>query len=440
MQSRDSENPQGTPDDNFDGVLTGEDVTLEETAAVTADDIVGGLQFNRHDLGNDLTDNGATTAVETVVETQPETAPPAPQSPFTTVEVAESAAVDWDAVADEIPDEIPPTKYKVSEFNESDYLNESGATPAEVDPTVPETIAERVEYSNAEDLTEATDVLDTAFTAPGRTNVPVAAQDVLGSRSKAREAAPSPEETIVQETETTETLADTGIIRRSLVTTAIETEPEVAETPAETITRGEEFDNHLLEGATVKPEVPSRAGARWLSAIGTLLLTPLAWYLLVDSGARLFIADNNPWSTGTINAAALAELGGGILVVLVIGILASLSSLGLLLTGIVTLVVGIPFLAAPEWTADTVLRGFESVTSEWGVLFDNALFHLEFTGATGILTMLGAGMLIGAWVTWRMRRKGRAEEALRVDVAAVNPDGLKARWARKATERQVSPY
>ena len=42
-------------------------------------------------------------------------------------------------------------------------------------------------------------------------------------------------------------------------------------------------------------------------------------------------------------------------------------------------------------------------------------------------------MIITGWVVTRVRRKGRTEESLRVEVAERNPDGLKARWARKAS-------
>lgn len=296
-----------------------------------------------------------------------------------------------------------------------------------------------VDYSTAEELTETTDVIDTAFTAPRREDIYPGTPDVLEHRNppQPRPAAhipPVETETAVTETVVTDAATDTTVMRRSLVSATAE--PAAPEQPAPT----PDFESHLLDGATIKPEVPSRAGTRWLSAIGTLILTPIVWYLLADSGARLFLAENNPWETGVINIAALSELAGGIALLVVIGVLAAQSSLGLLLAGICTLIVGIPFLVAPTWTDDIILDGFGAVTDGWGVAFDNALFHLEFTGATGLITIAGSVMLIGSWLAWRMRRKGRAEEALRADVAAVNPDGLKARWARKATQRQVSQY
>src|SRR5699024_3865086 len=43
----------------------------------------------------------------------------------------------------------------------------------------------------------------------------------------------------------------------------------------------------VLEGTTAHTRPPSRAKAHVLTILLTLLLTPVAWYLLADAGARL---------------------------------------------------------------------------------------------------------------------------------------------------------
>lgn len=193
------------------------------------------------------------------------------------------------------------------------------------------------------------------------------------------------------------------------------------------------FDTAIMDGATILPTVPSRAGARWLSAIGIFVLTLLAWYLLTDAATRLTVADGSPLSSGNVNLAALAELAGGLATLVVIALLAAQSALGLTISGAILTLVGAPFLAVPGMTIDVLNDFNSSFLSSLGGLGDNIYFGLAFTGASGILMMVGIAMLCGGWVTYQVRRKGRAEETLRQEVAAINPQGLKARWAQKAT-------
>ena len=40
--------------------------------------------------------------------------------------------------------------------------------------------------------------------------------------------------------------------------------------------------------------MPSRTGAHWISFLGFLLLTPVAWFLAADAGARAIRAQ---WAT-----------------------------------------------------------------------------------------------------------------------------------------------
>src|SRR5699024_2437210 len=69
----------------------------------------------------------------------------------------------------------------------------------------------------------------------------------------------------------------------------------------------------VLEGTTAVTRPPSRGGTHALTVLVTLLLTPVAWYLLADAGARLTLPSGNPWESGNLNVAALLELGAGLL-------------------------------------------------------------------------------------------------------------------------------
>lgn len=234
---------------------------------------------------------------------------------------------------------------------------------------------------------------------------------------------------------------ETSVMRKSLISTPVQTEqlPSRRESFPQTSVQ-ESFDDvvatdsTVLAGATVLPTVPSRAGARWLSLLLILLFTPITWYLLSDASARLAFATGNPMDTGIINPAALLELGGGLVFIILIGVVASQSSLGLLVSGIVVTLVGLPFLVIPDLTAEAILRYLSGLRdlNDFGA---NVFAHLNLTGFTGVLVIAGLTMIVFAAALASVRRAGRRDEATRVMVAATNPGGMNARWARKATSR-----
>lgn len=235
----------------------------------------------------------------------------------------------------------------------------------------------------------------------------------------------------VDETMVPAPVEDTGVLRRSLVEPT-QPMPVRPEPPAPVPLPDDET---LFAGATVLPTVPGRAGGRWLSAIAFLLLTPVVWYLLSDAGARFFVAEANPWQTGIVNLAGIAEFVGGLALIVLLGVVAAQSSLGLLLSGVLFTVAGLPFLVVPGYTRQFLESALDPSLNGLGAFGQNVSFHLAFTGATGILTIIGVTLLTLSWVVYRVRRKGRSEENLRIEVSHTNPEGLHARWARKASQR-----
>lgn len=261
--------------------------------------------------------------------------------------------------------------------------------------------------------------------------------DVLGNRSEGDQDAPVRilDESEYYEAEVSQSAtaaappaADTAVLRRSLLDTP---PPKKEETPnfEEVVIE----EPTMLEGGTVLPTLPSKAGVRWLSALLTLVLTPVTWYLLADAGARLAFAEGNPMDTGVINPAAIAELVAGLLLIVLIALVTAQSALGLTISGTIVLLVGAVFIVVPGMADQlmTYLQPFRDY-NDFGW---NVVSHLEFTGFTGLLLTAGFAMVATAWVVFSVRRAGRREEAMRVEIAASNPSGLKARWARKATAK-----
>ena len=258
---------------------------------------------------------------------------------------------------------------------------------------------------------------------------------------EASEPAPADEPA---ESDTTQTF----VRRRSLVTPTSPAPVEEAETawrpraesaaapePPRPSTTPSTLDDAIFEGTTVVPEVPRRTAAHVWGLILTLILTPLAWYLLADAGARMTLATDSPMTTGAVNMAAVLELLGGLLVGALLILLAIRSSLGAQVVGALIAVVGAPWVAAPGWTADLVLPFMEKLVG-WNTLGGNIAHHLQASGYSGRLLVLGLALLLVGFLSHRVRRVGRAEEATRAQVERVNPEGayLTARERRRAAK------
>ena len=233
---------------------------------------------------------------------------------------------------------------------------------------------------------------------------------------------------------------DPTVIARQSVLPALSVAEEVATNgalprrsgrPSESFDQLLTSDNVLLAEASVLPTLPSRAGARWLSGVVTTLLLPIVWYLLSDSAARLAFAVGNPWESGIINPAALIELGGGLLILVLVAVIAAQSSLGAIISGGLLILVGLPFLAVPAYTDQFISRFLEGFR-ESSAFGGNVVGCLELTGFTGVLVVAGT-LLLGLGIALAsVRKAGRREEATRAMVVEVNPEGVIPRWARKA--------
>jgi len=168
------------------------------------------------------------------------------------------------------------------------------------------------------------------------------------------------------------------------------------------------LDDELFSAAPEITEMPSRTGAHWLSFLLFLLLVPAGWYLAADAGARMTLADAAPMYTGVASIVALGEILGAIIISAILFATARRSSLGAWLMGIVTLIVGLPWLMAPGITAASVLPTLTALTNT-GSLGANLAHHLQASGYSGRFALLGVVLMGLAYVSHSARRTGRAE-------------------------------
>lgn len=198
------------------------------------------------------------------------------------------------------------------------------------------------------------------------------------------------------------------------------------------------LDEELFSAAPEVTEMPSRTGAHWLSFLLFLLLVPVGWYLAADAGARMTLADAAPMYTGVASIVALGEILGAIIISAILFAVARRSSLGAWLMGIVTFIVGLPWLMAPGITAASVLSALTALTNT-GSLGANLSHHLQASGYSGRFALLGIALIGLAYVSHSARRTGRAEEALRTSIEATNPAGaFYSKRARKKAAKDAA--
>ena len=198
------------------------------------------------------------------------------------------------------------------------------------------------------------------------------------------------------------------------------------------------LDDELFSAAPVVTEMPSRRGAHFLSLLLFLVLTPLGWYLASDAGARMTLADAAPMYTGVASILALGELLGAIVVAVILFAAARRSSLGAWIMGVATLIVGLPWVLAPGITASTLLASLNALSAS-SSLGANLSHHLQASGYSGRFAILGIVLMGVGYLSHSARRTGRAEEALRTSIEAVNPAGaFYSKRARKKAAKDLN--
>lgn len=224
-------------------------------------------------------------------------------------------------------------------------------------------------------------------------------------------------------------LETTAVTRKAILERAqVEAEEAVsAWKPREDDLPVTESTTELILGDTSVPLVlPSRVAARVWSFFMTLLGAPVAWYLLTDGAARFTLADNSPFKTGHLNYAACIEFTAGMIIAVVLISFLVRSSLGALVSGLLLMVAGTPFLVIPGLTKDFLQPAIDWLTA-WNNFGANIAHHLNWTGYTGAIFVSGLMLFVMGVVAILARRDGRREQEIRTQIERYSPESLKRR-------------
>ena len=197
------------------------------------------------------------------------------------------------------------------------------------------------------------------------------------------------------------------------------------------------LDDELFSATPEITEMPSRSGAHFLSFLLFLILVPVGWYLAADAGSRMTLSEAAPMFTGVASILALGELLGAIVITVILCATARRSSLGTWFMGVITLLAGLPWVLTPGITASTLLDPL-TVLANTSSLGSNLAHHLQASGYSGRFALLAIVLMGLGYVSHSARRKGRAEEALRTSIEAINPAGaFYSKGARKKAAKDL---
>ncbi|MFV0425505.1 MAG: hypothetical protein ACK5KU_00535 [Beutenbergiaceae bacterium] len=167
--------------------------------------------------------------------------------------------------------------------------------------------------------------------------------------------------------------------------------------------QGEDPFKDFDEGPT------SRAAAHWWSILIAVLFVPVAWYLVADGGERTSFSLTNG---GELNIAGPIELAAGALCLFFVLLAARWSSVGVILTGLVGLALGVGFIAAQQRVLDLLLE-YQSALLRLDQLGQNIMDHVIADGTTGRLAIYGFVLVMAGVISHGARRQGRREEKRR---------------------------
>lgn len=415
------------PEDN-----ASEDQPAAESTEPSSDEAQAATPAEEH------TQEAASTEESAEAEASTEAASDAPEEP-------ESNGEPVSVEHEDAPLEEPPTQAPETHDVEDASASHEEALASEEAVVVDETAQDSPEEAPVE---EAAEDLHTTTTIP-------AASDTVEEAAEAEEAsAPVGEvpdalsrrfgdQPEVADDVHEDELESTTVRRRAFVAPQEESPvTEAAWKPREDAAERsvpqdtpESLDDVLFEGASIVPEMPSRTGAHLFSFILGILALPITWYLVADAGARMTLPEGNPAATGVINWLAITELAIAFVAIIALFEAFKRSSLGAWIAGLCFLAAGIPWVFAPAFTsAHTVsLLHFLQNAGSFG---SNLAHHLQASGYSGRLLILGMVLMGVASLSHSARRRGRAEEAMREQVERVNPTGAHytARERRRAAK------
>lgn len=209
-------------------------------------------------------------------------------------------------------------------------------------------------------------------------------------------------------------------VRRSVMDTAADSLAPAPGTMPQSATSASDVDNPFQPAEPADstwdaapaavgaiPDAPkSRVGAHIGIFFATLLLVPLAWYLLSDSSIRLSMIEGNQWETGKVAIPVLLETIGGLVLTGLVWFLARASSLGAFVWGLALTALGAIGVIMPYFARNTIAAWVTDKIGEINTLTGNIAHHFALDLGAGRILFFGFILLMTSVVSHYARKRG----------------------------------
>ncbi|EGQ75992.1 hypothetical protein HMPREF9062_0126 [Actinomyces sp. oral taxon 448 str. F0400] len=163
-----------------------------------------------------------------------------------------------------------------------------------------------------------------------------------------------------------------------------------------------------LDGSTVVGHPKSRTAAHWAGILVSIVALPIAWFFLHDGASAATAAPAEP-HVFTTSARGAVELGSGALALAVALWMARYTSAGSIVVGVVSILLGLPFLVLPGVMTDVVSPFLDDLNAQ-SALGTSLSDYLWADAVTGKFLALGVFMVMVGVVSHSARRAGRREQ------------------------------
>lgn len=218
--------------------------------------------------------------------------------------------------------------------------------------------------------------------------------------------------------ETTETIAPSN------PPSEVAKEPQWQPRPAELLGTDDPKLNEatVLAGASIKPAKISRAGAHFASLLTCVFALPFAWAFLKHANGLLYGAEHSTWQTGHYSVEGLCYLVLGLALIVGIGLVVRLSSLGSFVAGGLLTAAGFSFVVAPVFMSNFLDPTLTWLSESSIIAFRNLSYFLESSAFSGEFLAIGVALLMIGVVGHTARRRGRTDQI--ADKALAKVEGL----------------
>ena len=169
-------------------------------------------------------------------------------------------------------------------------------------------------------------------------------------------------------------------------------------------------DDVPLDGSIVVGHPKSRTATHWAGALVSIIALPVTWFFLHDGAAMATVRASGSYAFD-LSARGLTELAIGALALIIAMWVARRTSVGSIIVGVISILLGLPFLIAPGVMTDTFTPFLNNLSTQ-SALGQSLSTYLWTDAVTGKFLALGLFMVMVGVVSHSARRAGRHEQEI----------------------------